>query len=169
MNTDLHCIAYVSSARRELSHAQLEVLLRKARLNNSTHAITGILLYSGGNFLQVLEGPTHTVMPAYNRIRLSALHGDLIELSSQAVQARQFAGWSMAHVNVTWESLMRIQAAFHPDLDHATAIVLLKDYWSANRSGVRVRRARTPRPTPSTEQQRAPAWLSARGSSLTSP
>jgi hypothetical protein len=158
----LHSIAYVSSARTEIPAAKLELLLRKARLYNSTHGITGVLLYSGGNFLQFLEGPTHAVMQAYHRIRLSPLHGDLIELISEPTPSRHFAGWSMAHRSISWENLMRVQAAFQPDLAQGTGVRMLKEYWSARRGTQQLRK---PRPAPAPGLHRvAPAWLSAASS-----
>jgi hypothetical protein len=117
-----------------MSPSALEVLLRKSRMNNSTCGVSGVLLYTGGNFLQVLEGPRHAVMDTYNRIRLSKLHSGVTELISEAAPARQFAGWSMAYTRATWENLVRIQEAFVPNAPAATGMDLLKNFWSANRA-----------------------------------
>jgi hypothetical protein len=138
MNHDLHCLVYVSSATSEMSSPALELLLRKARMNNSNRGITGVLLYSGGNFMQVLEGPRDAVMDTYHRICLSKLHSGVTELTGEPVPCRQFAGWSMAYSRATWENLMEIQEAFAPGAA-STGMELLKNFWSSSRAWVNTR------------------------------
>jgi hypothetical protein len=139
MNHDLHCLVYVSSSTCEMSPTGLEQLLRKARLSNSSCAITGVLLYSGGNFMQVLEGPRPAVMDTYSRIRLSKLHRDVIELTSEAAPCRQFAGWSMAYSRATWDSVLRIQEAFSPDGPQHAGMDLLQNFWLSSRAAAHTR------------------------------
>ena len=147
MTQDLHCIAYVSSAKAAMSPPQLEKLLRDARLNNSTRAVTGVLLYAQGNFMQVLEGSRDRVTDTFRRIRHSRLHGGIIELANEAVQFRQFEGWSMAYCGATWENLMQFQAAFQPDASASGGVDLLKQFWSGSR-GARHSHIHSQRRTP---------------------
>ena len=49
-------IAYVSSTRELLSAEDIAQILSKSRENNGRRGITGMLLYKGGDVLQVLEG-----------------------------------------------------------------------------------------------------------------
>ena len=49
-----HEIVYVSSATRPFQEAELQDLLLKARENNARLGVTGMLLYIGGNFMQLL-------------------------------------------------------------------------------------------------------------------
>lgn len=53
----LQTIAYVSSATRLFAEQQLESVQNEARGSNLENDITGVLLYSDGNFMQCLEGP----------------------------------------------------------------------------------------------------------------
>ena len=54
---DLRAIAYVSSATRLLSVAELETLLVTARDLNLQSSVTGVLLYGSGIFMPFFEGP----------------------------------------------------------------------------------------------------------------
>jgi hypothetical protein len=49
-------LVYVSSATKPFSPDELSELLAQARVDNAALGITGMLLYSNGNFMQVLEG-----------------------------------------------------------------------------------------------------------------
>ena len=91
----LFSIVYVSSAASELSTAQLLEILEVSRRKNTRHAITGLLLYKGGNFMQVLEGDRAPVEETYRKILLDARHRGVIELASEEIAARDFGEWSM--------------------------------------------------------------------------
>ena len=51
----IHLI-YVSSATREMTEEDLIFLLEQSRNRNLRQHVTGMLLFVGGNFIQVLEG-----------------------------------------------------------------------------------------------------------------
>ncbi|WP_188557330.1 BLUF domain-containing protein [Hymenobacter glacieicola] len=57
----MHHIVYQSSAVGLPTTAELKFLLRQSRANNQRLHITGLLLYSNGSFLQVLEGQAPAV------------------------------------------------------------------------------------------------------------
>lgn len=75
--------------------AQLGAILESAVRHNQADGITGMLLYSGGNFLQVLEGPEAQVKATYDRICLDPRHTNCLVLIEQDVPERQFSRWSM--------------------------------------------------------------------------
>ena len=52
---DIFSLVYVSEGNTTFSKKDLRELLTKSRENNSKLKISGMLLYKGGNFLQVLE------------------------------------------------------------------------------------------------------------------
>lgn len=54
---DLQSLVYVSTASHHLSDAEISHLLGRARARNAHELVTGVLLYSHGNFMQYLEGP----------------------------------------------------------------------------------------------------------------
>ena len=49
-------ITYVSSAVRQFREATLLDLVDQCQRNNKRLGVTGVLVYSDGNFMQVIEG-----------------------------------------------------------------------------------------------------------------
>jgi hypothetical protein len=97
---ELVCIVYVSAAIRELTHDELVQLLQTCRANNARTGITGLLLYKGGNFMQLLEGPRHRVTTLFERVRHDPRHHRVFRLLLEKAETRQFAEWSMAFGNI---------------------------------------------------------------------
>ena len=90
-------ITYVSSAVHVFNETTLLDLVDQCQRNNERLGITGILVYSDGNFMQVIEGadlPTHAL---YDRIKLDARHRAVTTVHQQLIEAREFLGWSMAY------------------------------------------------------------------------
>jgi hypothetical protein len=89
-------LVYTSSATQPFSVAQLSELLELSRHNNSTRDVTGMLVYNGGNFMQLLEGEEHTVRSLFEKIARDPRHtGSMILLTTQELE-RSFPDWSMA-------------------------------------------------------------------------
>ena len=93
-------LIYVSTSLKMLSDEELLDILKVSRENNSTKDVTGLLLYKGGNFMQVLEGPDEAVEALYKKIELDPRHKDLIVLSREQISSRQFPAWQMAFQNL---------------------------------------------------------------------
>jgi len=81
-------LIYVSTAVKPLSDEELLDILKLSRENNATKEITGLLLYKGGNFMQVLEGPDEAVEALYKKIEADPHHKDLNVLSREQISAR---------------------------------------------------------------------------------
>jgi hypothetical protein len=95
----IHLI-YASSATSLLAEQDLIELLQKAREKNHRLGITGMLLYKGGNFLQVLEGNEDAVMPLYEVIQEDPRHHHVMTIAKRNVKERMFPEWQMAFVNL---------------------------------------------------------------------
>jgi Sensors of blue-light using FAD len=93
---ELQSLVYVSSAVRPLSRAETDVLLDRSRERNRKASITGVLLYSHGNFMQCLEGPPEAVRTLYEAIKVDPIHRNVTELFNARITAREFSEWSMA-------------------------------------------------------------------------
>lgn len=89
-------IGYVSSAVREFTKPELLGLLGRSREKNERLGITGLLLYQGGNFLQVLEGDEQSVRHLYEIIFEDPRHKDIYILFEEFIPEREFPNWSMA-------------------------------------------------------------------------
>ena len=92
---------YVSSASRPLREEEILEILRVARLNNEKLDITGMLLYRGGNFLQVLEGPSGAVDTVLQKIKRDPRHQGIILMSRKKIEERLFGDWRMAFRNMS--------------------------------------------------------------------
>lgn len=98
--TDLINLIYASSAIQEMTHDELVELLAKAREKNARLDITGMLLYRGGNFLQVLEGDKTVVEGLFKVIAQDPRHKQISRLISRPVSAREFAAWQMGFTDL---------------------------------------------------------------------
>ena len=93
-------LVYVSSSIRQLNDDELLDILKISRDNNSSKDISGLLLYKGGNFMQVLEGPDDVVLALYNKIGSDPRHKDVSIISKEQINKRQFPAWEMAFTNL---------------------------------------------------------------------
>ncbi len=106
-----------------MEEGELNALLEAARRNNERDGITGKLVYSEGNFLEVLEGDSEVVYEAFRRILMDTRHGGILVLSEREIEEREFGEWSMgwdkggaAKGTVAWkllESFRRQQMREH--------------------------------------------------------
>jgi len=74
-------------------HVPLEILnglARKANKINKSSSVTGILLFNGTHFFQLLEGPEAAVKTVYSRICQDPRHHNLVELLRDYAPARRF-------------------------------------------------------------------------------
>ena len=93
-------LMYASRAQPAVDHEELMAILRKSKANNPSLGVTGVLCFSGGIFLQVLEGGRTAVNRLYNRIVTDSRHTDIELLLYEEIAERRFAGWSMGQVNM---------------------------------------------------------------------
>lgn len=87
-------ITYISTARLNGSDT-LATIERHAVQRNSREDLSGLLLYDGVRFLQVIEGPDSAVAAAFERISADPRHFALVVLRDRAVDYRSFGGWAM--------------------------------------------------------------------------
>ena len=69
-----HAICYVSNSKKELDYHQVRILLEVCREKNMKLGIKGVLLYSDGNFFQILEGEKDIVSNVFNKIEKDPRH-----------------------------------------------------------------------------------------------
>ncbi|WP_088284766.1 BLUF domain-containing protein [Ideonella sp. A 288] len=93
-------LMYASRAAADVGQDELVAILRQSKQNNPAVGITGLLCFSGGVFIQALEGGRAAVSHLYNRIAADKRHTDVVLLSYEEIGERRFAGWSMGQVNM---------------------------------------------------------------------
>lgn len=89
-------VVYASSATELFEKDDLASLLQHSRENNARRDISGILLYKGGNFMQVLEGEASTVDALLDVISRDRRHKGVLRLLRRPIETRDFPDWSMA-------------------------------------------------------------------------
>lgn len=95
----MYQLCYVSSATDKLNgEPGIKAILEEAHQFNSKNNITGVLMFRGGIFLQLLEGDEELVLPLYKKIEKDLRHSNLICLFKiNSNEARIFGDWSMAY------------------------------------------------------------------------
>jgi hypothetical protein len=76
----------------------IKQILAASRRNNVTVNVTGALMFNGGCFAQVLEGPKASVENIFERIQQDERHGEVSVLGFGPVTHRAFDRWSMGFV-----------------------------------------------------------------------
>ncbi|MEI5673181.1 MULTISPECIES: BLUF domain-containing protein [unclassified Nocardioides] len=94
-------LTYLSSAAHLLSSTELAELLVLWRPRNHERHITGLLLYSGGNIIQTLEGPDDEVTSTFADIARDPRHTGVIEVLRDPIEERAFPDWSMGFNDVS--------------------------------------------------------------------
>lgn len=94
-------LIYVSVATEQMFDFELRRILESAVRHNEEDEITGLLLYSKGSFMQVLEGERDTVEAALARIEKDPRHKNLQVIARAEITKRGFSKWSMGFHGVT--------------------------------------------------------------------
>ena len=94
-------LMYASRAVPTVDQEELLAILRQSKAANPADGITGVLCFSGGIFLQVLEGGRSAVNRLYNQIVADPRHTQVELLLYEEIGERRFAGWSMGQVNLS--------------------------------------------------------------------
>ena len=95
MSKELSQIIYISSAKAELTEDALLKLLAGSQKRNASRGITGILLHSEGNIIQVIEGPLEAAEALYTKIAMDSRHGGVTLISRKSVEQRDFPEFKM--------------------------------------------------------------------------
>lgn len=85
-----YALSYVSTAAENLRLSEVEKLLHKTTEKNNRNSITGILLYSNGNFFQVLEGEKEVILELFQTIKEDQRHYDLIPIFQKEIIKSSF-------------------------------------------------------------------------------
>ncbi|MGA1984686.1 MAG: BLUF domain-containing protein [Candidatus Sulfotelmatobacter sp.] len=110
---NIFSLLYLSKGTIPFSAKDLRELLDKARENNSRLGVTGMLLFRGGNFLQVLEGNQETVVALYQKIAQDSRHDQLTTLFQGVAPQRDFPDWSMGFHDLDAPDTIQIPGFSH--------------------------------------------------------
>jgi len=111
----MHHIMYLSTALVLVPEAELKAMLTRWRQNNSRDQITGMLLYSGEHYVQLIEGDEADLRSLYAKITKDYHHTHIITLADGPINQRSFENWSMGFRSVDEASLAGLKGYIHPD------------------------------------------------------
>jgi len=107
----LVALMYVSAAMVAWGTPIFDRIRRSSAHHNERLGITGLLLYSSGSFLQLIEGEERAVINTFNRIERDPRHTDITVVDWQFIVDRRFGQWGMAT-----RRLGESEVAAHPHL-----------------------------------------------------
>ena len=152
----IHAI-YASSEVSGTSNQEILKFVRQARSANREHDVSGMMLYIGGSFLQLLEGASANVDAVCSKIFRDERAMRLI--LREPIEEREFPDWTMGFEAVEpleAERLLGDSRLFAPpssgvsiDTDGAKTLLSIigRRRWQADRSGMfhAIRRSETDR------------------------
>lgn len=107
--SDLIHLIYASKATIDFSEDDIVYLLAKARKNNNSLNVTGMLLFDKGSFLQILEGEEKVVNKLFTEISKDKRHGNIVKIITEAISRRHFNDWSMGYARISRSELEKIE------------------------------------------------------------
>jgi Sensors of blue-light using FAD len=90
-------ILYVSVADPALVSDDIYQLVGNAQDRNRADGISGIMLYNGSNFMQLIEGDPVVIDACFNRIAQDQRHSGVVTLRNDPVAVREFPEWAMRY------------------------------------------------------------------------
>jgi Sensors of blue-light using FAD len=128
------CLIYLSKAADNFDPETLDEIAKIASINNKPLNITGMLLYSGTHFLQVLEGRDELLKFILKRIERDDRHVDLEIILDAPIESRSFGDWYMGVLDVSRNmdldreqfKFITAQATCDPKVAGRAALTVLK-------------------------------------------
>lgn len=111
LDTSVYQVLYRSRATHAPTETDLQALLEWSRTYNAQQQLTGLLLYSDGRFVQLVEGSEAAVRALYARIQQDPRHTQVVTLSDGPGPQRWFADWHMAFGQVDAPELHQVLGA----------------------------------------------------------
>jgi hypothetical protein len=96
----LKTLTYTSRARLDLTDEDLAAIHQTARHLNALDGISGLLLFDGSRFLQIVEGSEEAIDNLVGRLRMDPRHSAFEVRDERHVDRRSFPDWSMELVRV---------------------------------------------------------------------
>jgi len=88
-------LIYLSYRNENCSDEEIEKILSVSIKKNETKQVTGVLLYSSSNFIQVLEGEKDELLAIYDKIKKDERHRMVVMISLRIIDKRSFPSWQM--------------------------------------------------------------------------
>ncbi|CAM4293974.1 BLUF domain-containing protein [Gillisia limnaea] len=83
-------ISYVSTAIRELHQDEVVNILEETQIRNNKHGVNGLLIYTSGNFFEVIEGEKIRITDLFKVIKEDPRHKNIILIFEKEVDKPLF-------------------------------------------------------------------------------
>lgn len=100
MQSELQSLTYISRAAEKLSDDDVFAIYKTATELNAIDGITGLLVFDGAVFMQIVEGGQDALDALVTRLEGDTRHHKLDIVDKRAIAVRSFADWSMKLVKV---------------------------------------------------------------------
>lgn len=90
-------LVYASAASPKFTVKDLKAVLGIARERNALVGVTGMLLFEGTSFLQILEGDADVLDSLYKKIADDPRHTRQVLLLREPIESRSFGDWTMGY------------------------------------------------------------------------
>jgi len=124
----IRSLIYVSDASPQLSPDDLEAIHHAAVTLNALDGVTGLLVYNGDRFMQIVEGAADAIEDLLQRLSRDPRHANLSVRSDQTVETKSFPDWSMSLLKVSagrFEARDDLEPLLPPDVDASVRVKLL--------------------------------------------
>lgn len=92
----------------------LKEMLISFRKNNEANGVTGMMLFSDGSFLQVLEGENNIIDTLIKKIKKDSRHHSVVQIAEGSITERNFGKWSMSFKTVSPEEFKELKGYINP-------------------------------------------------------
>lgn len=90
-------LIYTSLAIPNASHENVADILASSQRNNKMRDVTGLLLFDGDRYIQILEGSPENIDIIYGAITQDKRHFALELIHRGDIEGRAFTNWRMAY------------------------------------------------------------------------
>ena len=90
-------LIYTSLAIPNASHENVEDILAASQRNNTQYDVTGLLLFDGDRYIQILEGSAENIDKIYDAIAKDKRHHGVELIHRGEIEGRAFTDWRMAY------------------------------------------------------------------------
>ncbi len=116
-------ISYVSTANRNLNQDEVAELLELTEIRNNKDGVKGLLIYSGGNFFEVIEGEKTKIKDLFEKIKVDPRHRNIMMVFEKQISKQLFEDEKANFISEnTQHRQMRVEnfRYYIQDLDEST-------------------------------------------------
>tara|TARA_R110002049_G_scaffold148778_3_gene311723 strand:+ start:3077 stop:4291 length:1215 start_codon:yes stop_codon:yes gene_type:complete len=128
----LYQLVYKSNVSEEFDNSKTEEFLSTIQNTNKQLDITGLLIFDGEHFLQVLEGPFDVISKLIASIQCDIRHDNVVILLKEPIPRREYKEWAMQLLIKKPDSMVKI-------VDETERLAQILDRYQEEDSGSRSR------------------------------